>query len=141
MDGRRDNHTSLCEGPRHLKLIPTVYVPVFPRRDCEWQNGAARFLCQQNRPHFRHVSGTLRAINSEGGGTPGAHQPHHLDQCACAAPRAGSARCSVAKSLNEPRYIFAIKAARGHHHDATLLPEMGGEKDPVVPEGIYRNAI
>src|SRR4029078_2132527 len=70
----------------------------------------------------------------------GAHQPRHLDDGADSAACARTAYRTVAKSLDKPRDVLTVKAARRHHDDATIAPPISSEKDAVVPEDVDRKS-
>src|SRR5579885_3365147 len=135
---RRDADDGAREGLWDLQAIPALQLPEAFGVDREGQRGLSRLLREQHRSHLRLVARAARAVNGEGRRAAPPHEAHHLDERADASARRGAARRAVAEALDEARDVLAVEALRGHHDDAAPSPEVGREKDAVVPEGVDR---
>src|SRR6185503_678882 len=83
---------------------------------------------------------TFWTINRKRCRTTGAHQSRHLDNRACATPRARSSHRAVAKPLNKTGDVLAVETARRHDYDATFAPPVSRQKDSIVPEDVDRKS-
>src|SRR5215204_250732 len=140
VDGRGETDDGAREWPGNLEPVPAPETPEALGHDREGKNGAARLLGEQERAGLGDAAGPARAVHGEAGRAPRADEPRHLDERPDAAPRRRAARRAVAEALDEARDVFAVKALRGHHDDATASEVVGRQKNLLMPESHHGRA-
>src|SRR5262245_17132834 len=133
-----DDDLGLREWFGNLDPIPARQTPAAVKRDRERQNRRAGLLRQQQRAGLRFVNRPARAVHGEGCALARSDRADHLNQPGERAARRAVLRRVVAEPLNETRDVFRIEAARRHHDDAAMSPEICGDRNAVVPEAVYQ---
>src|SRR5688572_33372070 len=133
-------HARACKRFRNLKPIPTRRGPITGQRHRDGQDRVTRLFREHHGSHLCHVARTLWTIDRKRCRATGAHQPRHLDNRRDASTSTRSTNGSVSKSLNEPRNVLTVEAARRHDDDATFAPPVSRQKNAIVPEDVYRQS-
>jgi hypothetical protein len=118
------------------EVVPRLEDPGIIKGNIESHHGESSGTGKPHRAGLGHIFRTARAINGEGyRSAPGEFFPHSQQRLGAAAA-ARPAHRHKAERLNNPRDVFAIKAAAHHHCNSLVSPHPGSGEHGPVPEGI-----